>query len=123
MLSQKQSETFKRIDCDVLTCLFLEVKECAVEALKGKNFDKIARTNVEKERLAKKIVLDLVKDAEKVKTGDVHKISRRNQKKYVDLAKCTVNVKKDQDYHHKAPLPTEVGSWQEALDTIGESQS
>merc|ERR1719334_1313437 len=31
-----------------------EVKECAVAALKGKNFDKIARTNVEKERLAKK---------------------------------------------------------------------
>ena len=76
-----------------------------------------------KRKKGKKDCLGFGEGCRKSQDWGCDKISRRNQKKYVDLAKCTANVKKDQDYHHKAPLPTEVGSWQDALDTIGESQS
>ena len=71
------------------------MKKCAVEALKGKNLDKIARTYEEKEKRAKKIVLDWLKDKKKVEKGKEEKIPSNNKKKYIDVVKCAV---KGMDY-------------------------
>ena len=71
------------------------MKKCAVEALKGKNFDKIARTYEEKEKMAKKIVLDVLKDKKKVEKGKEEKIPPSHKKKYIDVVKCAV---KGSDY-------------------------